>query len=135
MNKTSKRKKLDKLEIELAKLKAENSSKEITIKMLTSQVDSLTQKLHSVEKREKELSEKYQKSQSELERLNKLTSDMYEEYTILAKEKDSEAMQAEIDKNHMETKIRLLKEVLTKKNKDYQTAEDNNKELVAFIEK
>lgn len=35
----------------------------------------------------------------------------------------------------MDTKIRLLKEVLTKKNKDFQTAEENNRELVAFIEK
>ena len=53
----------------------------------------------------------------------------------MTKERDNETMQWEIDKSHMETKIRLLKEVLTRKNKDYLVAEENNKELVAFIEK
>ena len=36
--------------------------------------------------------------------------------------------------NNYETKIRLLKEVLTKKNKDFLEADENNKELVNFIE-
>lgn len=98
MNKNNKKRKIDKLEIELARLKAENSSKEISIKMLTSQVDSLTQKLTSAEEKLKNLDEQYQKSQEELERLNKLASDIYSEYAILAKEKDSETMQADIDK-------------------------------------
>lgn len=82
-----------------------------------------------------ELEEKYIKIKEEVERVNSLASNLYQEYTILAQERDSEMMQWEIDKSHMETKIRLLKEVLTKKNKDYKTAEDNNRELVAFIEK
>jgi len=60
---------------------------------------------------------------------------MYQEYTTLAKEKESLEMQHEMDSSHMDTKIKLLKEVLTKKNDEYKAVEDNNKELVMFIQK
>lgn len=114
INRNNRKRKAEKLELDFAKIKAENSSKVIQINMLKSQVDSLTQKLAASEDSYKQLEEKYTKAQEEIERLNALASNLYQEYALLAKEKDNESMQSEIDKNHMETKIRLLKEVLTK---------------------
>lgn len=103
--------------------------------MLQKQIESLDVKVRKSEESLHQSEEKYEKIKIEMEDINSLASNLYNEYTILAKERDCEIMKGEIDKSHMETKIRLLKEVLTKKNKDYQTAEDNNRELVAFIEK
>lgn len=91
--------------------------------MLQRQIESLNIKVRKSEESFHQTEEKYKKTKEEMEDINSLASNLYNEYTILAKERDSETMQWEIDKNHMETKIRLLKEVLTKKNKDYQTAE------------
>lgn len=48
-------------------------------------------------------------------------------YACLQKEMNQENIKNELAKSHLETKNRLLEEVLTKKNKDLNEVEDNNK--------
>lgn len=107
----NRKRKIEKLEFEIQRMKAESSSKNTKIAELKAQIESLNQKLLKSEESNKELSEKLQKSNEEIERVNALASNLYQEYAILAKEKDSDTMKFEIAQNHMETKIRLLKEV------------------------
>lgn len=95
----------------MQRLKAESNSKSTKITELKGQIDSLNQKLSKSDESNKELTEKLKKANEEIERVNALASNLYQEYAILAKEKDSDTMKFEIAQNHMETKIRLLKEV------------------------
>lgn len=60
---------------------------------------------------------------------------IYEEYMILVREKEKENINAEINQNYLETKNSLLKEVLTKRNKDMGEVEKGNKQLMAILEK
>ena len=60
---------------------------------------------------------------------------VYDEYTILTREKEKDIMSAEMNKNYLETKNSLLKEVLTKRNKDMDEIEKGNKQLMAILEK
>ena len=60
---------------------------------------------------------------------------IYEEYMILIREKEKETINAEINQNYLETKNSLLKEVLTKRNKDMGEVEKGNKQLMAILEK
>ena len=113
INRNNRKRKVEKLEFEIQKIKAESNSKTAKIAELKIQIDSLNQKLIKSEESNKELTDKLQKANLEIERINGLCSNLYQEYAILAKEKDSESMKFEIAQNHMETKIRLLKEVNT----------------------
>lgn len=66
--------------------------------MLKAQVDTLTQKLQKTSEDLQSMTEKNSKNLEEIDRLNNLASNLYQEYAILAKEKDNQAMQSEIDK-------------------------------------
>ena len=105
-------------------------------------IDQLNEQLSKLSTENIDIKDKYSQACSKISKLSEnvdsltgLISKLQQECAEMAKERDSETMKWEISQNHMDTKIRLLKEVLTRKNKDYQIAEDNNKELVAFIEK
>lgn len=54
---------------------------------------------------------------------------------ILTREKEKEIINAEMNQNYLETKNSLLKEVLTKRNKDMGEIEKGNKQLMAILEK
>lgn len=60
---------------------------------------------------------------------------VYEEYMLLIREKEKENINAEMNKNYLETKNSLLKEVLTKRNKDMGEVEKGNKQLMSILEK
>lgn len=60
---------------------------------------------------------------------------IYDEYMILTREKEKQIINAEINQNYLETKNSLLKEVLTKRNKDMGEIEKGNKQLMAVLEK
>ena len=60
---------------------------------------------------------------------------VYEEYTLLTREKEKDVMSAEMSQNYLETKNSLLKEVLTKRNKDMDEIEKGNKQLMAILDK
>lgn len=60
---------------------------------------------------------------------------VYDEYTMLTREKEKEIMSAEMSQNYLETKNSLLKEVLTKRNKDMDEIEKGNKQLMSILEK
>ncbi|CAI2364147.1 unnamed protein product [Moneuplotes crassus] len=146
--KNSKRKNIKKNESQIIKLKSENSSKNTKISILHQKIDSLTSqvdclneevsklkiKLSSSEMTAKHLENKYLKSKSEIDSLNSCLKKIYSEYTFLAQEKDKSTLQWELSESNYQTKIRLLEEVLTKKNKEWKESEQNNKELVEFIE-
>lgn len=61
--------------------------------------------------------------------------DLYEECWVLFIEKEQWEIQNEISSNHMDTKNRLLKEVLTKRNKEMEEMEKGNKQLIAILER
>lgn len=54
---------------------------------------------------------------------------------MLTREKEKEIMSAEMSQNYLETKNSLLKEVLTKRNKDMDEIEKGNKQLMSILEK
>ena len=60
---------------------------------------------------------------------------IYDEYMILTREKEKQIMNAEMNQNYLETKNSLLKEVLTKRNKDMGEIEKGNKQLMSILEK
>jgi hypothetical protein len=60
---------------------------------------------------------------------------VFEEYTVLTREKEKDIMNSEMNLNYLETKNSLLKEVLTKRNKDMDEIEKGNKQLISILEK
>lgn len=54
---------------------------------------------------------------------------------MLTREKEKDVMNAEMNQNYLETKNSLLKEVLTKRNKDMDEIEKGNKQLMGILEK
>lgn len=53
----------------------------------------------------------------------------------MLKEQDQSKIKTELDQTHLETKNRLLEEVLTKKNKECDEMEKGNKQLISILEK
>lgn len=60
--------------------------------------------------------------------------ELFDECKMLFIEKEQKEIQNEISSNHMDTKNRLLKEVLTKRNSEMEEMEKGNKQLIAILE-
>lgn len=82
-----------------------------------------------------ELEEMFSDTTEALNQERETCRKVYNEYMALIREKEKDIMNAEIAQNYLETKNSLLKEVLTKRNKDMGEIEKGNKQLMAILEK
>lgn len=82
-------------------------------KYLSYDVEYLLKSHKSLSKAIEELEEILSESLQELVQERDACRKIYEEYTALTREKEKDIMNAEMDKNYLETKNSLLKEVLS----------------------
>jgi hypothetical protein len=108
-----------------------NYVKDFSISNIQHMFDQLPKLAENVEFLEETLSTTIQGMIKERQTCKKV----YDEYTLLTREKEKDIMSAEMNKNYLETKNSLLKEVLTKRNKDMDEIEKGNKQLMAILEK
>lgn len=93
------------------------------------------QKYPILAKSAEEMEEMYSLAVNTLLDERQACSKIYQEYTMLTREKEKDVMNAEMNQNYLETKNSLLKEVLTKRNKDMDEIEKGNKQLMSILEK
>jgi hypothetical protein len=81
------------------------------------------------------MEQKYSISLQVMNRERELVNELYQECSSLLREKEQTCIKTEINTNHLDTKNRLLKEVLTKRNNDVEDMEKGNKQLITILEK
>lgn len=98
------------------------------VEIMLRQLPSLAESIETME-------ELYSETTQNLIKERDTCKKIYDEYMILTREKEKQIMNAEMNQNYLETKNSLLKEVLTKRNKDMGEIEKGNKQLMAVLER
>ena len=60
---------------------------------------------------------------------------IYSTYLTSIRDKDKSSVKSELQIAHLDTKVKLLEEALTKRNKEFEGLDENNKQLIYLLEK
>lgn len=97
--------------------------------------DLLIEKLDMAIKKEEELENKITELINQNTHYETRFKKMHTEMQSLKKENSKLTTTAEMNTNHLDTKVRLLKEALNKRNEDIKELENSNEELIKLLEK
>lgn len=97
--------------------------------------DLLTERLEVLIQEEQKLKVKVRQMTKQSTDDKKVITDLQSQLLALKKENSRLESTADMNINHQDTQIRLLKEALNKRNDDIKELESNNDELVKLLEK
>jgi chromosome segregation ATPase len=97
--------------------------------------DLLLEKLETAVGKEEELENKITELINQNTHYEARFKKMHAEVQALRKENSKLTTTAEMNTNHLDTKVRLLKEALNKRNEDITELEGSNEELIKLLEK
>lgn len=133
------------LENEIIFLKEQNSSllnENISLRTILKDYEQmknnenvLLEKLESATIKEQEYEVKLEEFNQHWTQLSQKLSKCQEEIQSLTKDNKRCIKEAEVNASHQETKIRLLKEALNKRNEDIKQVEETNDDLIKLLQK
>lgn len=97
--------------------------------------DVFIDRLNKAEEMEEEMNLKIQDLLKENQFYKEEVEKVKEEMSQLEKDNTKLEKSLDMNTNHLETKVRLLKEALNKRNEDVKELESNNNDLVKLLEK
>jgi PHD/YefM family antitoxin component YafN of YafNO toxin-antitoxin module len=95
--------------------------------------DKLKGAQQNASKKLEEMVELYSKLSEDYVELKKKENDTFEKYVIASQEKERVLTDSEAQFAHYKTKIKLLEEVLTKRNEEYKEITMKYRKVVIFI--